>query len=262
MNVTTVGQALAMETNTALECIAGTVLEVWPAKSGQGNYGPWTLQNVVLGDDDGAKIKVLFKWDAIKPDAKGHRLYVIAGAGKMGKTVGLKTMLNTHEGVTTLQIQAGDNCSVEFNDPTRTGQHSRPAAPQAVQPALPASVIPTRQAAPRARHDYAPEPDEIPFEAATPTPPERTVTVASRAPAASPAKVGQSWEKVDTALTKMRRMYGECVKTAAVIHAEAAANGIQLGDTSVQALATSLFIQCNMNALMITVPDFDHPSGF
>jgi hypothetical protein len=262
MNVTTVGQALAMEPNTALDCIAGTVLEVWPAKSGQGNYGPWTLQNVVLGDDDGAKIKVLFKWDALKPDAKGHRLYVIAGAGKMGKTVGLKTMLNTHDGVTTLQVQAADKCSVEFNDPSRTGQHARPAAPTAVQPALPATTAPTRQAAPRVSHDYAPEPDEIPFEAAALTPPERTVPMASRAPAAPTAKAGQSWEKVDGALLKMRRMYGECVKTAAVIHAEAAANGIQLGETSVQALATSLFIQCNMNALLITVPDFDHPSGF
>ena len=62
--------------------IVATVKKVFPAKRGEGKYGPWSVQNIILTDETGeCRASV---WGSLMNDLEGQSVKFQSSAGKKG----------------------------------------------------------------------------------------------------------------------------------------------------------------------------------
>lgn len=82
------------------------IKKVFPAKTGEGQYGPWSVQNAIVLDDTG-ETRASFWGDGSEPlkGLEGHDVQVKSVAGKRGLT-GIQAKANKKDGSIELDIKA------------------------------------------------------------------------------------------------------------------------------------------------------------
>lgn len=82
------------------------IKKTFPAKTGEGQYGPWSVQNAIIVDDTG-EIRASFWGDGSEPlkGLEGHNVQVKSVTGKRGLT-GISAKANKKDGTIELDIKA------------------------------------------------------------------------------------------------------------------------------------------------------------
>ena len=247
MRVTPIKEILTLAKDTPLEAVSGIVTGVFERKTGTGNFGPWAIQNLYIGDGE-RTIKVMLRNSTeVVADGKGHKVYILAGIGKNGKPCGLKVAEDTYKNETSIIISANENATVTFDRPDCLGGDDGPAT----------------------RSHPAPKPempdDDVPME----TPPvvqPMAKPVASPAPkphataATAPQTTRQAWAQVDGGLNKLRRLRLRTLACAIRIAEDMAASGHAVSPDHIEKIDSWMAIECCRNGLLAHVPDCDPPN--
>lgn len=241
-----------MAPGTTLECVAGTVLAVHKYNTGTNSYGPWTIQNIQIGDAAGAQIKVkLMNQGELQANAVGHRLYIQAGLGRGNKLCGLVTEEDEYQGRKSLIVKTTDKATLSWQAPAGTPDVVPQAAPTVTPPAPPTP-----------QHPGTPPPPQAP---ANPPPPAPAPRQANPAPApqwGSTKPISDrraAWAKVDKGLNKLRRLRLRTLAVALQIQKDAQQLGYQMATDHVEKIDSFLIIECCRNGLLVEVPDVDPP---
>jgi hypothetical protein len=82
------------------------IKKAFPHKTGEGQYGPWSVQNAIVVDDTG-EIRASFWADGSEPlkGLEGHNVQVKSVAGKRGLT-GISAKANKKDGTIELDVKA------------------------------------------------------------------------------------------------------------------------------------------------------------
>lgn len=257
MRVWTPTEVLGCQAGVALECVAGHVTHVTDRKTGTNDYGPWSIQNVTIGDGGNrVKVKLMNQGELVK-EALNHKLYVIAGQGKKGQPIGLVTELDTYKGQTSIIVKANENASLSWNPPAGAGEGGT-QQPPAQKPATPP---PTQQAPPPPQTQQAPPPPP-PQNAPPPIQPAGESAPPQQKPPVDPSNpvdVKRAWSKVDKGLNKLRRLRLRTLTVALAIQRDASTMGYQMASDHVEKIDSWLAIECCRNGLLVDVPEMDPP---
>lgn len=78
-------QELPTRIGTVIPGTKGKLTQLWPAKSGDGQHGPWQLQNGMLEDETGFKMKITFKnLPELPQSARGSMIELESVGGRNG----------------------------------------------------------------------------------------------------------------------------------------------------------------------------------
>lgn len=105
MKLSTIEEAIAAELDEPVLAIRGTMTKLYSQMSGEGQYGPWTIQNGQLQDNTG-EIKVVFS-NAPSLDEKKYRNQLVefrCTKGTKGGWSGVKRTVDKKTKVDVLQI--------------------------------------------------------------------------------------------------------------------------------------------------------------
>ena len=96
------------------------IKKTFPAKTGEGQYGPWSVQNAIVVDDTG-EIRASFWADGNEPlkGLEGHNVQVKSVAGKRGLT-GISAKANKKDGTIELDVKAAASIRSLTLDPGTT----------------------------------------------------------------------------------------------------------------------------------------------
>lgn len=262
MRVMTASEVLKTPADTALDCVGGVVGQVWPRRTGTSQYGAWSIQNLLIGDGAN-KVKVkLTGHQELGQDWAGHKLWIIAGVGKKGQSIGLKTELDTYKGETKLQVAVNENAQLTGEDPSATkgeAPHQPPPSQQAAPPAEQRrwpSQDPDQpgeeQGPPQV---FADLPPGLPLPARQQTPPPQT----SAPRDTSDKGTRKAWAKVDAGLLKLMRLRLRTMSTAMAIKRKCDEAGWPMSADHVEKIDMYLAIELTRNGLLADVPDCDPP---
>lgn len=130
MKVTTISELAQLEPGDSIRCVKGTIKSVLKWRDGNNDYGPWSVQTIVLSDG-----KVEFKakvWnrDELQRSLQGKEVYIQAGEGKKKEPIGLGIEENTHNNKTESLLVIRQEASIDLPD----GQAQAQAQAQAPAP--------------------------------------------------------------------------------------------------------------------------------
>lgn len=236
-----------MKKDDPLDAVAGIVTAVYERKTGTGNFGPWAIQNLYIGDGE-RTIKVMLRNSAeVMQEGKGHKVYILAGVGKNGKPCGLKVGEDTYQGKTSIIVSANDNATVTFDEPDylasaepsepATHSHPAPAAPAVPPVAAPPPLVQTP----------------------LPTPPP-TATAPAPAKPAGPRDTRAAWAQVDHELNALRRIRLRSLAAAHAVRNAASLTGIHITPDHFQVIDSWMAIAMEKKGFLINVPDCDPPN--
>jgi len=96
------------------------IKKVFPARTGEGQYGPWSVQNAIVVDDTG-EIRASFWGDGSEPlrGLEGHNVQVKSVAGKRGLS-GLSAKANKKDSTIELDVKASASIRSLTEDPATT----------------------------------------------------------------------------------------------------------------------------------------------
>jgi len=96
------------------------IKKAFPARTGEGQYGPWSVQNAIVVDDTG-EIRASFWGDGSEPlrGLEGHNVQVKSVAGKRGLT-GLSAKANKKDSTIELDVKASAAIRSLTQDPGST----------------------------------------------------------------------------------------------------------------------------------------------
>lgn len=96
------------------------IKKAFPAKTGEGQYGPWSVQNAIVVDETG-EIRASFWADGSEPlrGLEGHNVQVKSVAGKRGLS-GLSAKANKKDGSIELEVKASASIRSLTVDPATT----------------------------------------------------------------------------------------------------------------------------------------------
>lgn len=256
MRVTPISEILKLTKDTPLDAVAGIVTGVFERKTGTGNFGPWAIQNIYIGNGQ-QTIKVMLRNSPeVVADSKGHKIYILAGIGKNGKPCGLKVAEDTYQGKTSIIVSANENATVTFDEPDwLAGQ----------EPSEPATRSHPAHSSPPV-HPVAP-PAVFTPPAPTTQPPALSPTVAPVQPTAPPVTRGggsrdvrAAWAQVDAGLNKLRRLRLRTLACAIRIAEDMASSGHAVSPDHIEKIDSWMAIECCRNGLLAHVPDCDPPN--
>ena len=72
---------------TKVQAFTATLTKLWPAKKGDGQYGPWTLQGGTF-EQDGETVEAKFKFE-LPEERRGQQMLITAGTDKKGNPAGV-----------------------------------------------------------------------------------------------------------------------------------------------------------------------------
>lgn len=254
MRVTPIKEILTLAKDTPLDAVAGIVTGVFERKTGTGNFGPWAIQNIYIGDGQ-QTIKVMLRNSPeVLADGKGHKVYILAGIGKNGKPCGLKVAEDTYQGKTSIIVSANENATVTFDEPealagteeNAPATRSHPATEPELPDDVPMSHPPTQQQA---------QP------VASAVPPAATKPAASpKLSTSAPQTTRQAWAQVDAGLNKLRRLRLRTLACAIRIAEDMASSGHAVSPDHIEKIDSWMAIECCRNGLLAHVPDCDPPN--
>lgn len=256
MKVTPISEILKLKKDTPLEAVSGIVTGVFERKTGTGQFGPWAIQNLYIGDGE-RTIKVMLRNSTeVVADGKGHKVYILAGIGKNGKPCGLKVAEDTYKNETSIIVSANENATVTFERPDFLGgddgqaQRSHPAPESNVQDDVPMEPTPVVQ--PPVKPAAPPASPPVAKPAASPNP--------HASASAAPQTTRQAWAQVDSGLNKLRRLRLRTLACAIRIAEDMAASGHAVSPDHIEKIDSWMAIECCRNGLLAHVPDCDPPN--
>lgn len=256
MRVTPIREILTLAKDTPLEAVSGNVTGVFERKTGTGNFGPWAIQNIFIGDGQ-QTIKVMLRNSAeVIQEGKGHKVYILAGVGKNGKPCGLKVGEDTYNKKTSIIVSANENATVTFDRPDCLGGDDGPAtlSHSAQEPEMPDDVP-----------METPPLDKLPIK--TPKSIALPPVVVPVSPSAPPVTRGggardvrAAWGQVDAGLNKLRRLRLRTLACAIRIAEDMATSGHAVSPDHIEKIDSWMAIECCRNGLLAHVPDCDPPN--
>lgn len=246
MRVVPLNEVSGIQPGFPIEAVGGILVQVGDYKTGTGQYGPWTIQNVTLADgDDRLKVKVTGHPE-IDKRRMNRKLYFLSGMDRKGGTAGLKVELETYNGVTSTIVKVTGMATISESWP------GEPAAPiSAPDKALVVRRSPPDQVqAPAARVDDDPFPNEVPANIPTARQPEVHASSDTR----------HAWSKFDRTMNKLRRLRIRTLTIAHKIAEDSRAAGIQVDAQHVEKIDSWLAIEACRNGLVADIPDCDPPA--
>lgn len=265
MRVWTIAEVLQAPPGTPVEAVSGTLATITSFTYGENEYGPWTLQNVWITDGTG-KLKVkLCDHRELGADCANHKVWIIAGTGKRGGAIGLKTEVDNHKGARSIMLKANNSASLSWTEPAGVTT-AAPASQQQQAPPPPQQPPPPPKAPPYqppigAQHPPQATQDPGPF-----TPPSQTQAPPPSQAASAPAgpltneQRRAKWAKFDAAVNKLRRMRLRTLMVAHRIAEDAKKMGINVDAQHIEKIDSWVAIECCRNGLVIDIPDCDPPT--
>ena len=246
MKLTTVTEALVLPTGTAIEFCCGTVAQVGRWSQGVNTYGPWTIQNITIGDET-KKIKVkLINQQELLPDWLGHTIYLTSG-NRQGRLIGLKVEIDKYPREETPIIAANEKASISDTPPTGGEITQAQPAPEQIAPRRAPAQDPDSEVP----DEYAPVPQMQPsVPQALPFPQAVSKDVDAR----------KAWASTDAGLNRLRRIRLRTLAVAHRIQQDALAMGCQISADHMEKIDTWLAIEAGRQGIIVGVPDCDPPS--
>jgi hypothetical protein len=134
MQIFSIAEVLQMPDGQLLEGVKGIVIGIYDQKTGENGYGPWSIQNVTLGDGkDKIKLK-LSNRDSLDGKFKGQHIHLIAHQCQKGVT-GLKIELDTYKGETSKIIKVTESAEIVQTEQSGSGAQSETRSPAQAAPA-------------------------------------------------------------------------------------------------------------------------------
>jgi len=115
------------ENGQQISSFTGTIKKVWEQKSGEGDYGPWHLQNIILTDEHANEITVTWTLeDAWTAKDEGKQLLFESGYDKKEQLCGLKKDIRKKDGKTYESVKVDDRAKVKTlgDDDEANNRHS------------------------------------------------------------------------------------------------------------------------------------------
>ena len=254
MRVVPLNEIVAMQAGVALEAVGGTVTGITPYKTGtHEKYGPWSIQNITVTDGTNkVKVKVC-NHPEVTAEWMNHRLYFIAGQGKKGGTVGLKTDLDTYKGTSTLIENINENGTMSGDPPVASSQQSLPPPPQsgASTPSQP----PRRMNPPG---DPLPGNDDPPDSAGASA---QAAQVARPPVPSGPIDPRRAWAKADKLLLRLVRCRVRCEQARDRVVHILEGMGIHTSADHAEKIASWLSIEATRGGIIADIPDCDPPDS-
>jgi hypothetical protein len=120
-----------LENGQQIPSFQGTIKKVFDPKTGVGDYGPWSLQSLILTDEHANEIKVTWAvedvWDA---STEGKRFLFESGYDKKDQLVGLKKEIRNKNGNKYESVKVDDRAKVKVLN----GETSRNEKPISGEP--------------------------------------------------------------------------------------------------------------------------------
>lgn len=214
-------EALGMDPGELIPAISGTIKTVMAHKTGENNFGPWSIQFLRITDSSGRDIKVkVGNRDEIPKSAKGETIYLEAGKDEHGNLVDLKRIDETYKGNTEAVVDLRNRATMEI-----VGQ------------SVDHGQAPAQGDAPQ----EAPET----FEGANHTtpPPSTSQGGNQAAPRPPQSQTAQADREAKIAAAKLKNLCVLARKAAVQARGELKALGIEIEEGGVQAMASSIYIQ-------------------
>lgn len=112
MRELTIAQCKELEKGEPIPSFRGRITKVYEQKSGTGNYGPWTMQNMIVEDSTG-HVQVTWGGPDDLSDLEGEiRLFESSQSDKHGLT-GIKWDVRTSNGKTYSGIKLTESCKIK-----------------------------------------------------------------------------------------------------------------------------------------------------
>jgi hypothetical protein len=101
-----------LEHGEAVPAFEGRITKVYEQKTGEGQYGTWHLQNIVVSDDDGTDLSVTWGGADGLDDMKGQVLRFESVQTKHGMR-GVTRDVRTHKGKVYAGVKLTDTCKIK-----------------------------------------------------------------------------------------------------------------------------------------------------
>ncbi|HEX9595464.1 MAG TPA: hypothetical protein VF982_01180 [Anaerolineales bacterium] len=206
----TISQLQTLPLNTVVPAVAGTITQIFPVKSGTSQYGPWTIQSVMLTDGQQTVELKLFDHAQLPPDMIGQSVMVLSGQGKQGPA-GLIWQQDTRN------WQPGQPVKVQLVLKGKTGATVTLAGQSQGQPSpisnLPSPMqmpAPAPQMAPQAFQQPYPQPQAPQFPQAPQGQPQAQQQAPQKTTTQAKAFVGRNRSLASLAIVALMRTISEC----------------------------------------------------
>ena len=108
-------EILDCENGQQITALQGTVKKVFPPKTGVGDYGPWSLQNLILQDEHAHELTVTWTCeDAFDQGCEGQLLYIESGRDKKDQLAGIKREIKNKNGKKYESVKVDDRAKVKI----------------------------------------------------------------------------------------------------------------------------------------------------
>ena len=108
-------EILDCENGQQITALQGTVKKVFPPKTGVGDYGPWSLQNLILQDEHAHELTVTWTCeDAFDAGVEGQTLYFESGRDKKDQLAGIKREIKNKNGKKYESVKVDDRAKVKI----------------------------------------------------------------------------------------------------------------------------------------------------
>src|SRR5437773_8755097 len=145
MRVLTLSEIMALEFGEIVPAFRAQIKQVYPQKSDTNEYGPWSIQRVLLMDGAALMTAKLFNIPEYTSQWQGVWIYVESGQNDKGKLTGIEVVKDEYRGKVSKQIKISERATITQAQPDTaapaTPEPTRQApAPQQVPP--PAAISP------------------------------------------------------------------------------------------------------------------------
>jgi len=115
MRCMTFSEILDLENGQQVPSFQGTIKKVWDQKTGEGEYGQWWLQNIILQDEHANEITVTWTLeDACLSEDQGRTILFESGRNKKEQLVGLKKEIRNKNGKRYESVKIDDRAKVKI----------------------------------------------------------------------------------------------------------------------------------------------------
>ena len=145
-----------LENGQQITALQGTLRKVCEQKTGVGDYGPWSLQNIILEDEHANELTITWCCEDVwSGNDIGKHLYFESGRDKKDQLAGIKREIKKKNGKTYESVKVDDRAKVKIldaggigtdrrrnnGDPISEGAHNSPVSkPDPDWPEAPATA--------------------------------------------------------------------------------------------------------------------------